>query len=201
MLVEEKGVRIIFDPGKYSTQQSEVKHIDVALITHEHSDHLDIDSLKQLISNNPDVIIYTNHSVGVLLGKKGISFSILEDGQNIFIEDVSIEGIGSDHACMHQSIMSVENTGYLIAGRLFYPGDAFTHPQRKIEILALPVAGPWMKLSEAIDYAIAVNPSFCFPVHEGILKVPGSTHLIPPKVLEGHGITFSVFEIDKEYEV
>ena len=40
LLVEENGVRILFDPGSYSTAQNDVKNIDVVLITHEHSDHV-----------------------------------------------------------------------------------------------------------------------------------------------------------------
>ena len=48
LLIEENGVRILTDPGTYSTQQSEVKNIDFVLITHEHADHFHIDSLKAL---------------------------------------------------------------------------------------------------------------------------------------------------------
>src|SRR3989344_5644853 len=50
--IEENGVRILTDPGTYSTQQSEVKNIDFVLITHEHADHFHIDSLKALLKNN-----------------------------------------------------------------------------------------------------------------------------------------------------
>ncbi|MDP3770755.1 MAG: hypothetical protein Q8R16_00455, partial [bacterium] len=60
--------------------------------------------------------------------------------------------------------------------------------------------GPWMRLLEAIDYALTIKPKICFPVHEGILRSPGSTHLIPPKVLESKGIKFVVLEVDKEVE-
>lgn len=194
------GVRILTDPGMYSTQQSEVKNIDFVLITHEHADHLHIDSLKALLKNNPQVKVITNRSVGALLKKDGITFSVVEGGQNFDANGVLIEGFGKDHALMHTSISPIQNIGYFIANKLFYPGDAFTNPGKQVEILALPVAGPWMKLSEAIDYALEIKPASCFPVHDGILKSPGSTHLIPPKVLGAKGIKFTVLEIDKEYE-
>lgn len=42
LLIEENGVRILTDPGTYSTQQSEVKNIDFVLITHEHADHFQL---------------------------------------------------------------------------------------------------------------------------------------------------------------
>ena len=200
LLIEESGVRILTDPGTYSTQQSEVKNIDFVLITHEHADHFHVDSLKALLKNNPRAKVITNKSVGALLEENSIAFSLVEDGQNFDADGVLIEGFGKDHALMHTSIPPIQNTGYFIADKLFYPGDAFTNPGKQVEVLALPVAGPWMRLLEAIDYAVEVKPKICFPVHEGILKQPGSTHAIPPKVLESEGIKFMVMEIDKEYE-
>ncbi len=200
LLIEEAGVRILTDPGIYSTQQNEVKNIDFVLITHEHVDHFHIDSLKTFLINNPQAKVITNKSVAALLEKDGIAFNVVENGQNSDANGVLIEGFGESHAIMHVSIPSVQNTGYFIANKLFYPGDAFTNPGRAVEILALPVAGPWMRLSEAIDYALEIKPKTCFPVHEGILKQPGTTHTIPPKVLEPKGIKCVALEIDKEYE-
>lgn len=200
LLVEEGGVRILTDPGTYSTQQNEVKSIDFVLITHEHADHLHVDSLKVLLKNNPDAKVLTNNSVGVLLERNGIAFNTVEDGQNFDANGILIEGFGKDHAIMHASISPTQNIGYFIANKLFYPGDAFTNPGRQVEVLALPVAGPWMKLPEAIDYAININPKTCFPVHDGILKAPGSTHLIPPKVLEPKGINFVILETNVEHK-
>ncbi|MEK7608049.1 MAG: MBL fold metallo-hydrolase [Patescibacteria group bacterium] len=200
LLIEEGGVRILTDPGTYSTQQNEVKNIDFVLITHEHADHLHIDSLKVLLKNNPDAKVITNNSVGMLLEKDGITFNPVEDGQSFDASGVLIEGFGKDHAVMHASIPATQNTGYFIASKLFYPGDAFTNPGKQVDVLALPVAGPWMKLPEAIDYAIDINPRTCFPVHDGILKAPGSTHLIPPKVLGPKEIEFVTLEIDEEHK-
>ena len=200
LLIEENGIRILTDPGTYSIQQSEVKNIDFVLITHEHTDHLHTDSLKALLKNNPQAKILTNKSVGVLLEKENIAFSVVEDGQNYDANGVLIEGFGKDHALMHTSIPPIQNTGYFIANRLFYPGDAFTNPGKQVEILALPVAGPWMRLLEAIDYALELKPKNCFPVHEAILKSPGFMHRMLPQVLEPKEIKFTVLGIDKEYQ-
>jgi hypothetical protein len=57
-----------------------------------------------------------------------------------------------------------------------------------------------MKLSEAIDYALELKPKSCFPVHDGILKSPGVSHLLPKKILEENGIKFNILEIDTEYD-
>lgn len=200
LLIEEDGVRILTDPGSYSIKQNDLRNIDIILVTHEHQDHFHIDSVRAIIDNNPQVKIITNKSVGVILEKESIIFSVVEGGQNFDANGVLIEGFGKSHALMHTSIPPIQNIGYLITNKLFYPGDAFTNPGKQIEILALPVAGPWMKLPEAIDYALGLKPKICFPVHDGILKQIGSTNLVPPQVLEPKGIKFVVLEIDKEYE-
>lgn len=199
-LIEESEVRILTDPGTYSIQQDEVKNIDFTLITHEHTDHFHIDSLKAILKNNPQVKIITNKSVGTLLEKEGIVFNIVEHGQNFDANGILIEGFGKDHGLIYTSIPLIQNTGYFIANKLFYPGDAFTNPGKQVGVLALPVAGTWMKLLEAIDYALEIKPKTCFPVHEGILKQPGPTHRIPFQVLKPKGIRFVVLEIGKEHE-
>lgn len=200
LLIEEDGVKILTDPGTYSAQQSEVKNIDFVLITHEHADHFHIDSLKALLINNPQAKVITNKSVGALLKKNGITFNVVENSQNFDANGILIEGFGESHVPIYTSIPSIQNTDYFIANKFFYPDDAFTNPGKQVDVLALPVAGPWMRLLEAIDYALEIKPKTCFPVHEGILKQPGSTHSIPPKALEPKGIKFEILKIDKEYE-
>jgi L-ascorbate metabolism protein UlaG (beta-lactamase superfamily) len=200
-LVEENGLRILTDPGSYSTAQNKVESIDIILITHDHQDHLHIDSLKAVLKNSPQARIITNRSVGKLLDKENLPYTVLEDGQKTSEKGVLIEAFGKKHAIMHPTIPQIDNTGYLIGNKLFYPGDALTNPKKPIEILALPVAGPWLKLSEAIDYAKEIKPALCFPVHEGGLKSPGSVYRLPLTVLGPLGISFIVLEIEKETEL
>ncbi|MBI3956932.1 MAG: MBL fold metallo-hydrolase [Candidatus Kerfeldbacteria bacterium] len=122
------------------------------------------------------------------------SYSSVPGGDTVEIGDVTIEALGEKHAVMHPDIPQSDNIGFFIAGRFFYPGDALTNPDGPVEILALPVAGPWLKLSEAIEYAKTVKPKVCFPVHDGILKQPGSVHTLPPRVLESLGIQWKVLD-------
>ncbi|MBI2609562.1 MBL fold metallo-hydrolase [Candidatus Giovannonibacteria bacterium] len=202
MLVEENGVRVLIDPGNYSESQNDVKNVDAILITHEHQDHLDLNSLKQILNNNAETRIITNGGVGVILKKENIKFDLVEGGQFLSVGGLLIEGYGKDHAVIHSSIPLVRNTGYFISKKFFYPGDILTtDPGRKIEIMALPVAGPWMRLSDGIDYALDLKPKICFPVHDGMLKIPGPTQSIPAKILESKGIKFDVFDLNIEYEI
>ena len=168
LLIEEKGLRIITDPGNYSVAQNEVENVDIILITHEHQDHFHVDSIKKIIARNPKVKIISNSAVGALLAKENIPFTLVADGDESTEKGVLIEGMGRDHAIIWGDFGKCENTGYMVANKLFYPGDSFYNPKRSVDTLALPVAGPWMKISEAIDYLLAVKPKKAFPVHDGM---------------------------------
>ena len=240
LLVEEGGVKILVDPGSYSTGQNQVRDTDVVLITHEHRDHLDVGSVKAILEYNPKVKIITGRGAGALLGAQGIAYQQIEDGEYAMAQNVLIEAFGKDHALIHSSIPIIENTGFFVAERFFYPGDAFVYPYvrealhaelvrdtairergsaifasaslpplvrenplasarvglpKPVEILALPVNAPWMRIAEAIDYAIELKPKVCIPVHDGLLKNVQTAHGLPKQILEPMGIEVRVLAI------
>ncbi|HTF60591.1 MAG TPA: MBL fold metallo-hydrolase, partial [Actinomycetes bacterium] len=84
----------------------------------------------------------------------------------------------------------VPNVGYLVGGRLFHPGDAFTPPGQPVEVLAVPAGAPWLKVSEPIDYLRAVRPRVAVPVHDQVLSAAGrSIHYRQLEQLGGKGGT------------
>jgi len=192
LLVEEGGATILIDPGSYSTGQDDVRGIDAILITHEHQDHVSLDSLKKVLANNPGAQIFTNSAVGKMLADAGIAYTKLEDGEETKVKGVSIKGFGKEHAALHESIPVAHNVGYFVADRFFYPGDSFYIPAQPVDILAMPAAAPWMKISEGVAYATAVKPRLCFPVHDGMLREGrlGLTYALPERILPPLGITF-----------
>jgi len=204
MLIEENGVRVLTDPGTYTTAQNDVKNIDVVLITHEHLDHFHIESLKAVLGNNPNAVIITNASVDKLMKEAGIrGVQIIEDGQNTEVKGIKISGHGTAHAEIFREWPIVQNTGYSIGSRLFYPGDALTNPKVPVDVLAWPSAGPWLKISEALDYALDLMPKILFPVHDGMLNENGGGLLkrLGTGIIEKHGIKFVVLEIGEEMEL
>ena len=75
LVIEVNGKRVMTDPGSYTASQNEERNISAVLVTHEHADHLHIDSLKKILGVNPDAIVITNTSVGKLLDEEGIKSS------------------------------------------------------------------------------------------------------------------------------
>ena len=192
------------DPSNFNYGGDSVSEtgLSAVVITHEHGDHLHIETLQEVLKNNPEAIVISNTSVGKLLTEAGIAFIKVEDDESYALGDIAIKGFGDKHAQIYEDYGQVQNTGYMI-GDLCYPGDSFNMPHTdKIDILALPVLGPWMKMREAIDYVKSLKPRIVFPVHDGTLK-PFATFVygIPEHFLGQAGIAFKKLEIGIEEDV
>ncbi|MEN9604905.1 MAG: hypothetical protein RJB39_590 [Candidatus Parcubacteria bacterium] len=164
------------------------------LITHEHPDHLHAESLQEVLKHNPEAVVITNSSVGKVLDGLNIQYSVTEGRANTTVKDVLIEAFDGKHGELFGDFGIVQNTGYFIDNKLFYPGDSFTNPEKAVDVLALPVAGPWVKIGDAIQYALEVKPRVAFPVHEGGLVEGrvGGAHMAPKVVLGEAGVEWVV---------
>ncbi len=157
--------------------------------------------MKIILANNTEAIVISNSSVGRLLTEAGIEYVKVEDGESYDLDGISIKGFGDKHAVIYEDYGQVQNTGYMI-NSFCYPGDSFSLPNEKVDILALPVLAPWLMMKDAIDYAKQVNPRISFPVHDGTLK-PFATFVygIPEHFLGKAGILFKKLEIGKEEDL
>lgn len=203
LLIEVEGKRILTDPGRFSTSQNNVTDIDIILITHEHADHMHSESLQTVLANNPQATVITNSSVGKLLDELQISHNIVEGRAVAQDTEIAIEAFDGEHVEIIDDYGLVQNTGYFIHNELFYPGDAYTNPGKPVPILALPVAGPWCKASEAIRYAKEIKPDQAFPVHDAVLSEDGVAlvHGLFTAQLEAAGISFTPVKNDETIEM
>lgn len=192
LVIDVDGVRVMTDPGCFSTGQDAVTGIDVIVITHEHADHLHVLSLQSVLFKNPDAVVVCNSAVGKLLAGEKIPHTILEGTAECMVGELSLRAHDARHEEIYEEIGQVHNTGYLIARKLFYPGDAFAVPGYSVDVLALPVAGPWCSVPNAIRYALVVHPRVAFPVHDAVLNQDriGSAHSAPVIALAEKGIQF-----------
>lgn len=167
LLVEDADARLLIDPGVFSTGFEDLTDLTGILITHQHPDHLNRETLPRLLERNPEAKLHTDPDTADQLDQA----TAVSAGDTLDL-GTPVEVFGRDHAVIHPDLPGLTNTGYLISGRLFHPGDAFTVPDADVEILGLPTAAPWQKLSEAVDYLRAVAPRVAIPVHEKIVAVP-----------------------------
>jgi L-ascorbate metabolism protein UlaG (beta-lactamase superfamily) len=192
LLIKENGLRILTDPGAWTESQNNLTNIHVILITHEHADHFHIPSIQMVLKNNPEAKIITNEAVGKLLSENSLTYQTLVNEQSTTYQGVLLEAFGQKHEPIYPGIPVVENTGYFIGGRFWYPGDAFLNPQKPVEILALPVCGPWLHISQSVEYAKLLKPKVALPVHDGMLKINGPFHAIPQRFLKENDIEWLV---------
>lgn len=200
LLIEVKGKRILIDPGRFSEGQNELTDIDIILITHEHADHCHTDSIARIIEKNPEVIIVTNTSVARLLQTLKIKTYILEGRESATVAGVMLEVFDGVHIEIFEDFGIVQNTGYFIEDNFFFPGDAYTLPHKPVNILALPVAGPWCKVSDAIHYALKVKPNTVIPVHDATLSEVGKeiTYGLVTRELTKQGIGCIILSPDEK---
>jgi len=152
--------------------------------------------------NNPDVSVYGDEGTVKLFAAQGDSkIKAVHAGEVFEVKGVKVAVYGSEHAIIHPAIPGIENIGYMVAERLFYPGDNFTIPGEPVEILALPLGAPWLKVSEVIDYVLKVKPSVAIPVHDAVLAMPAMHTGIVQRFAEPQGIALRVVENGETFEV
>ena len=172
--IGDKKRRFLIDPGILTVaEHSKLTDIDAVFYTHEHPDHLDIPSLKRILTINNDAVVVTNSSVGALLEAENITFQCLEKTDEDTIMDVLVQAHDGAHAEIFEDFGQVQNTGYLFDGSLYLPGDSLAVPPFPVEVMALVVAGPFCPVRDARRFAEAVSPKVVFPVHDGQLNAIG----------------------------
>lgn len=194
---------IVTDPGSYAVVPETLENVHAVLISHEHPDHLDVDLVRKMRTNSPNVRIFTNEAVGAVLTHESISFELLEAGSTVECAGVKIRAFGRVHKMIHPEIAQVPNTGFLIDERLWYPGDSLLGPGRDVEAIALPIAGSWLRLAEAIDFAIELKPKVVFTVHDGMLRPERteSFYMVARTLLTQAGIRFEGVEEGQTIEI
>lgn len=170
-VVEKDGKSIVVDPGELTTDFTMPGDVVAVIVTHEHRDHLDTDRLSAIAEAFPKVVIIGPPDVTAKL--KGFETRSVHGGDNFTIDGIELEFYGDKHAAIHPSWPLAQNVGVMIDERVYYPGDSFTIPEKSVDTLALPIGAPWLKVSEVVDFMVAISPRFAFPTHDAVLSADG----------------------------
>lgn len=209
VLVELAGARILFDPGNFSSGFEDLTDLDAILVTHQHPDHADRARLPALVAANPGAVRYADPETARLLNDAGAAgeWSVLGPGETLVLGDVVVRGTGGRHAVIHPEIPVVDNISYVLdtpdrRGAFMHPGDSLYIPFERIDVLALPAAAPWLKLSEPVDYLRAVAPRVAFPIHQGVQSDAGrAIHNARLAEMKPAGTEFVVLDAEVPTEV
>jgi L-ascorbate metabolism protein UlaG (beta-lactamase superfamily) len=174
LLIELGEVRILLDPGGFSAGFESLTELSAVLFTHQHPDHLDADRVLALLEANPQAAVFADVASAAQLGERGVTARAVEPGDDFTVEDISIAVYGGKHADIAPGIPTPPNVGYAIDGLFAYAGDSHTPPPEPVQVLAIPAAAPWLKLSETVAFLQALKPQAVVPVHDAVLSDPGA---------------------------
>lgn len=169
--VEKDGKSIIVDPGSFTTDLTISDNVVAVILTHDHGDHFDESQLGDIIAKNPDALIIGPQAVTSQL--TNYETRAVHGGDSFALEGFDLDFYGEDHAIIHPGIPTAQNVGVLIEDRVYYPGDSFTIPEKSVATLALPIAAPWLKIEDAIEFMKAIGARFTFPTHDAVLSATG----------------------------
>ncbi|MDD4868728.1 MAG: MBL fold metallo-hydrolase [Mycobacterium sp.] len=171
LLAELNHTRVLFDPGTFAHGFEGITGLTAILLTHQHPDHVDGTRLPALLQGNPAAALYADPQTAAQLGAPCRELHV---GDELQIGELTVRALGGEHAVIHPEIPAIVNLSYLVGdaehpARLLHPGDALFVPDEPVDVLAAPVAAPWMRISEAVDYVRAVAPARAVPIHQGII--------------------------------
>jgi L-ascorbate metabolism protein UlaG (beta-lactamase superfamily) len=169
VLVEVADTRILVDPGVFSSDETfALEGLDAIVVTHQHADHIDPARGPQLLSGNPDAALIADPETAATVDFG--TWTPNAEGQVTEINGVTVTGVGAQHAVIVPEIPRIANVGVLVSApgepTLFLAGDTYEYVPEGVDVLGVPLAAPWAKVSETVGFVQRVAPTVMFPVHD-----------------------------------
>lgn len=178
--LENEGRVLVIDPGSFSGPEELAQALDgadVLLITHVHPDHLDAEPVQEHLRAHPELRVHAPAPVAAGLRQalgEGCAVHDAEPETVLELEGFTVRTFGGQHALIHPLVRTVDNVGYLVNDTVYHPGDSFVVPHGlTVPVLLAPIHAPWNKLSEVVDFVVAVRPQRVFQIHDGLLSANG----------------------------
>ncbi|QKW14568.1 MULTISPECIES: MBL fold metallo-hydrolase [unclassified Micromonospora] len=188
--LEQDGGVLVIDPGTWSEPRALVG-ADAVLVSHEHTDHIDVLRLAGL-----GVPVFAPEGA-VLPDLAPLPVTRVRAGDRFTAAGLEVTAVGGRHATIHGGQPDCANLGYLVGDDVYHPGDSLHPPGRPIRTLLVPAQASWLKLTEAVDFAVAAEAERVVAIHDAQLNerglasvngwfgetVPGYRYLTPGETL------------------
>lgn len=171
IVIEKDGERIVFDPVEFNKTIPRLNNVVAVIITHNHSDHLQIEVIKKIISDNSDAKIITTSDAASFIEDS----IIVKGGESYEIGGFKLDFFGKDHAAIIPGQIPCENIGVVVNGSIMNPGDSFDYSDIGAKVLFVPISAPWLKIAESMDFVDKVKPRIVIPVHDALLSDLGKS--------------------------
>lgn len=171
IVIEKDGERIVFDPVEFNKTIPRLNNVVAVIITHKHSDHLQIEVIKKIIRDNSDAKIITTSDAASFIEDSIIA----KAGESYEIGGFKLDFFGKNHAAIIPGQIPCENIGVVVNGSIMNPGDSFDYPDIGAKVLFVPISAPWLKIAESMDFVGKVKPRIVIPVHDALLSDLGKS--------------------------
>lgn len=174
LMFEFSGKVIHVDPVSGMADYSQLPKADLILVTHEHSDHLDLKAIDLLKKPTTDLVLTEK------CAEKTKAGTVLKNGQSTVKQGIKIEAIPAYNIVHKRPAGNPyhpkgEGNGYILTfgdKRVYIAGDTENTPEMKalrdIDIAFLPMNLPYTMTPEMVaDAARAFKPRILYPYHYG----------------------------------
>ncbi len=183
-----KGTEDVVYIDPYQVEKANLEKADVILITHDHFDHLDMKSIKNL--SKADTVLVFPRGCYV----EGYKTCEILEGERVVIKGVEIEAVPAYN--IKKPFHKENCVGYIVeidGVKVYHAGDTDRIPEMKnvkVDVALLPIGGTYtMDVEEAKKAAGDIKAKFYIPMHYGTIPqtdanpedfdVPGAVILKP----------------------
>ena len=178
IMIENAGKTLLCDPVEFGMRLPNFFNVSGIIITHKHGDHLQPDVINRILTQHPAARVFTTIDASMLLPNS----IIVQNGSVQEIEGFRLEFFGENHASILDGQIPCQNIGVLINGTVINPGDSFdlptkfdgvtagAQPDARPKVLLAPLAAPWCKVAESVDFVRRAQPLTVIPFHDAVLS-------------------------------
>lgn len=164
LVLEAEGRQLVIDPGDdflLSHQTAELIGVEAALFTHAHPDHAEPAIAEELSQRGVELV--GNQTTAQAL--QGLDLRIVEDGDELELAGFKVKAIELPHCALPDGSAGPQNTGYVIDGSFFHPGDGYELAGLSVAAMALPIQGPDISMRDAFAFARQLGVKQAIAIH------------------------------------
>lgn len=164
LLLEEDNHKIVIDPGMHFLETHKVEElsgVEAVLYTHQHPDHYEAKIAETLLAQG--VKLFANEATAELIGTD--KAAVVRDGETFTAGGFEVIARELPHCLLPSGEEGPQNTGYVVSGVFFDPGDGKDIDDLQVKNMALPITGPDISMLDAFNFAKKLGVEVAIPIH------------------------------------
>lgn len=169
LVIEKDGKVLVFDPVEFKEKLPEFTNVAAVVITHKHGDHFQPAVIERIMAANSAAELIVSAQTAEMVN----GAIVAKAGDTCDVAGFQLAFFGRDHAAIIPGQVPCDNIGVVVDGSIVNPGDSFDLPEVQPKVLLVPIAAPWCKVCESIDFVRRAKPNVVIPIHDAVLSALG----------------------------